>query len=245
MTSGQINVFRSTGDFDSAAVQEIVGVTRAAISERGFCIISLSGGETPRRIYRRLGMHPEQEQIDWKRVHLIFGDERMVPPDDSQSNFGMVEHELLAHLPIPAGNVDRIRGELVPAIAAREYAEELKQLFISTTARLDLVLLGVGEDGHTASLFPGTDVLDVTEENVKDVFVPGLRVWRVTITLPLINDARQVLFLCSGAQKAPIVEQILNAPGPMRGIPATLVRPRDGVLKWILDGDAALSYQHL
>ncbi len=245
MNPGAVRIFGSPEEYGRAVVQEIIGTVNGAIAQRGSCLVALSGGETPRLIYSRLATHPDRERIDWNRVHLIFGDERMVPPDNSQSNFGMVERELLAQIPIPAGNVHRIRGERPPSVAAREYGEELKQLFASTNPCLDLVLLGVGEDGHTASLFPGTDVLDVIDEPVKDVFVSQFRAWRVTITLPVINNARQVIVLCTGRRKASIAGQILNAPEPTRDLPATLVRPVHGELLWMLDAEAAVAYvQH-
>ena len=236
-----ISVFPSESEFEAAAVQDIVKVAQGAVRERGVCIMSLAGGETPRRIYRGLGTLPSHEQINWKRVHLVFGDERMVPPDDEQSNFGMVERELLSRVPIPAGNVHRIRGEINPAAAAREYAAVLRSLFASTTDRLDLVLLGAGDDGHTASLFPGTNAVDEVAEPVKDVFVPRLGVWRVTLTFPVINDARRVLFLCAGERKAEIVGRILSSPGPSADLPATMVRPHSGEVTWMLDSAAAAS----
>ena len=226
---------------ESAAQREILGAVRKAVGDRGICTLGLSGGGTPRGLYRNLSALPEGEAPDWRRIHLCFCDERMVPPDDPESNYGMVRDELISRVPLPAGNVHRIRGERPPAVAAGEYAADIAKALSRTGGRFDILLLGLGEDGHTASLFPGTDVLGERTNLAGAVFVPRLNSWRVSLTLPVINGAREVVFLVAGRAKAEIVRRVLESPGPDPRIPATLVDPVDSSPLWILDLEAGAS----
>ena len=155
----------------------------------------------------------------------------------------MVRHELICRIPLPAGNVHRICGERPPEIAAAEYAASLERTLSFSGGKFDLVLLGLGDDGHTASLFPGTDVLRERENTVCAVCVPELSSWRVTVTLPVINSAREALFLVSGSKKKDIVRRVLESPGPAAEIPATLVNPADSAPHWMLDSEAGASVQ--
>jgi len=239
----RIDIYESTGEMESAAEREVLGIARRAIRDRGACTLALSGGETPRGLYRRLAVLPVGEAPDWSRIHLCFGDERMVPPDDPGSNYGMVRHELICRIPLPAGNVHRIRGERPPDVAAAEYAADLERALSFSGGRFDLVLLGLGEDGHTASLFPDTDALGESEKTVCAVYVSRLSAWRVTVTLPVINSAREVLFLVSGARKNDIVRRVLGSPGPAADTPATLVNPADSTPHWMLDCESGASVQ--
>jgi 6-phosphogluconolactonase len=235
----QILVYRTTEELELNAAEEIVRVMAAAIRDRGLCFIAMAGGETPRKVYRQLGIAPLRDRVDWRRVHLFFSDERVVPPTDPQSNFGMVDRELISHVNLPEQNVHRIKGELDPEKAAEEYERAVKAILDTKDARFDLVLLGLGEDGHTASLFPVSEVDGETSSWVGSVYVPQLLSWRVTLTLRCINEAREVLFLVSGGQKAAIVQRVLGLSGPTKELPATMVRPTNGKLIWNLDEDAA------
>lgn len=199
-----ITVYRSAADLEQRAAEEIARVMNAAINDRGVCFVALSGGETPRHCYRYLGMDPLKDRVDWGRVHLFFSDERPVPPHDSQSNFGMVERSLILPIDIPRQNVHRIRGEIDISVAAEKYERELRTAFGKHPLRFDLVLLGIGEDGHTASIFPGTDVVEEKTALVRPVVDPDQSIRRVTLTFPIINSAREILFLASGKRKAPI-----------------------------------------
>jgi 6-phosphogluconolactonase len=239
----RVDICTSTADLESAAEREVLLIARQAIHDRGVCTLALSGGETPRGLYRRLGALPPGEAPGWSRIHLCFGDERMVPPGSPESNYGMVRHEIICRVPLPAGNVHRIRGERPPDIAAGEYAADLGRTLPLSGGRFDLVLLGLGDDGHTASLFPGTDVLGERERTARAVFVPRLSAWRVTVTFPVINSARNVLFLVAGSQKQDIVRRVLASPGPDAEIPATLVDPADSPAHWLLDSEAGASVQ--
>jgi len=242
VTSLRIEVFPTPERLTEAAGKEVLGVIARAIGERGICALALSGGETPRMLYRRLAETADGDEPDWSRVHLCFGDERMVSPDDAASNYGMVRDELIAHIPLPAGNVHRIRGERPPAIAAREYAADIAGVLSRTGGKFDLVLLGLGTDGHTASLFPGTDVLDERAEAVRAVVASVGP--RVTLTLPVINGAREVLFLVSGEAKASIVRRVLEPAAGEPPLPASLVRPVASAPCWMLDAAAAGSLTH-
>lgn len=233
-----IEVYRSTKNLEQNAAKRIILIINKAIKERGDCFIALSGGETPRPVYHLLGKPPMKNQVDWSRVHLFFVDERIVPPTDTQSNYGMVNRELISHIDIPRKNVYRIEVEKKPELAAAEYERELQEI-VSQVVRFDLVLLGIGEDGHTASIFPETTVVEEERAFAFAVFVPHLSSWRVTLTFRSINTAREVLFLVSGKKKALIVQRVLNSPKPRKELPATMVHPVNGNLLWMIDRDAA------
>jgi len=195
--------------------------------------IALSGGGTPRGLYEMLAAPPYREQIPWQRMHVFWGDERCVPPDHPGSNYRMAREALLDHVPIPAHNVHRIHGELGTEAAAQAYNAKLRAFFGAPWPTFDLVLLGLGNDGHTASLFPGSDALKETARPAVGVTAhyENRPAQRVTLTLPAINAARQVLFLAAG--KAGIVQAVLNEPDA--GYPAQRVRPTTGELFWLVD----------
>jgi len=234
-----INILPTVEDFEIASARAVGRLIKAAVRERSRCLVALSGGNTPRGIYRRLGDLLTSQSVDLSRVHLIFGDERMVPPDDPDSNYGMVRHELISRVVIPPSNVHRMKGEMNPEAAALEYEQELKKLFLLFADRCDVMLLGVGEDGHTASLFPGSPILREQQRIVRSEFVTDLGKWRVTLTLPVINRSRAVMFLEAGEQKAAIISNILAAAQPNEELPASLVHPDPGSLTWMLDSKAA------
>jgi 6-phosphogluconolactonase len=163
----------------------------------------------------------------------------MVLPDHPDSNYGMARRELIERVPIPTENVHRIQGELSAEQAALEYANELRSMYKGRIPMFDCVLLGVGEDGHTASLFPGTDAVSEDEKGAVALFVPRLKAWRVTLTFPVINNAREIIFLAEGEKKASIVRKVIESATPSMDFPATMVRPHDGGLRWMLDSEAS------
>jgi 6-phosphogluconolactonase len=234
-----IQTFLSLDHLSLGAAQEFVRVVNSAIETRGVCFVALSGGETPLSLYSRLANEPFAHSVDWTTVHLFFGDERAVPPTDPHSNFGMVDRELLSHIDIPERNVHRILGEVTPDEAAHRYQQELEDVFGHSEARFDLILLGLGEDGHTASLFPRSKSVDEDQSLVCSSFVPQVEGWRVSLTFRTINNARRVLFLVSGAKKASILDKVLNTKMATKDLPATLVMPKEGTLLWMVDKDAA------
>src|SRR5262249_13706866 len=188
-------VFR-TNNFVVDAAAFILEQARKAVAERNEFRIALSGGNTPAPVYARLAA--EGHDLPWESVRFTFGDERCVPPDDPQSNFKMAHENLFVPAAVPEKSIMRMRGEIDPQIAAREYEDQLDAIAIEHGERIyqhDLILLGLGPDGHTASLFPGTAALEEMTRRVVANFVPKLNAWRLTFTYPLINHARQILLL--------------------------------------------------
>jgi len=216
---------------------------RAADVEGARFTVALSGGGTPKALYRLLAAPPYVGQIPWERVHLFWGDERHVPPDDAESNYRMVREALLSKITIPAENVHRVRTEAPDAAdVARDYADNIRgffQLQPNQWPRFDLVLLGLGPDGHTASLFPGTDALRDTTGLVAAPWVEKFDAHRITLTAPAINNAAAVAFLVAGAAKAGVLSAVIEGPRDPDRLPAQLIAPTDGALLWMLDEAAA------
>jgi len=224
-----------------AAARLTVDVAAAAIAARGRFMWALAGGETPRATYARLALPPFRERVDWRHTWVFFGDERAVPPDHAGSNYGMAHEALLSKVPIPAAQVLRIRGEAEDLeVAAAEYARALSEAFGTRRGalpRFDLVLLGLGVDGHTASLFPDSPVVREVFRAVAAVHVAAASIpQRLTLTLPVFNAAARVVFLVAGAEKAKVVKAVL---GERATLPAAMVRPADGELVWLIDRAAA------
>ena len=216
------------------AAQRFAAAAATAITERGRFVVALSGGSTPGPAYEQLASEPLASQVDWVRVFVLWGDERCVPPDHPDSNYRMASLALLDRVPIPRKNVHRIRGELDPHDAAASYRRELRAV-LGADGRIDLMILGLGTDGHTASIFPGTIAVEERKRDVVAVYVERLDAWRVTLTLPVISAARQVMFLVTGAGKAAILARAYAG----EALPAGLVQHRDGKLTWLVDSDAA------
>jgi 6-phosphogluconolactonase len=198
--------------------------------------VALSGGSTPKAMFQVLADQFRQ-QTPWSKIHFFWSDERHVPPDHRDSNYRMANEALLSHVPVAPENVHRIHSENPNAgECAREYEQTLRDITQQTLPRLDLILLGVGTDGHTASIFPGSDVLHETKRLVVAPWVEKLQTYRITMTLPLLNNAASVVFLVSGTEKAAIVKEVLEGETKY---PAQAVQPNHGELIWMLDKDAA------
>ncbi|HVN48455.1 MAG TPA: 6-phosphogluconolactonase [Bacteroidota bacterium] len=227
-------------EFEQKVVQKIVRVINEAVANRGTCLLALAGGETPKNIYHALGTPPLSSRVPWNSVHLFFTDERVVPPDHQDSNYGMVFRELISRVSLPPENVHRIAGEKQPDIAAQEYQTVLQQFADGhKIPQFDLILLGIGEDGHTASIFSETTAVDEQQALAAAVFVPKFQTWRITLTLPVINHAQEIFFLATGEKKSAILQHVLSENASDKNFPATLVHPEDGKLFWMLDEDAA------
>ncbi len=233
---------RIVADLDALAAEAIGVVADAAadaIRERGRFVVALAGGTTPKGLYARLAAPPVRQRLDWSRTWIFFGDERCVPPTDKDSNYLMAYEAMLGAVPIPPDQIFRIPGEAPdPTAAAAEYERRLRATFEPAPVRFDLILLGMGVDGHTASLFPGSPALD---ERVRLVVALDARAAavraRITLTLPVLNAARHVLLLVSGAEKArPVADALRNAASTL---PVARVRPTGGLLTWLLDRAAA------
>jgi 6-phosphogluconolactonase len=217
-----------THSFAAEVTRFIKDTAAEAIDARGFFRLALSGGNTPRAIYQALAL----EDCDWRKWIVTFGDERCVPPDDSQSNYRMASETFL--LVTSPGEVLRMKGELDPNEAAEEYDTAIQHLgkrFGEPRYRHDLILLGLGEDGHTASLFPDTPALEETQKNVVSNFVPKLKANRLTFTFPLINAARCVAFAVNDKTKQPIIDRVLAGNS---GLPSEQVKPVDGEILWFI-----------
>ena len=236
----RVRVFDTAEAVAQAAAERIAELARESVEARGGFRIALSGGSTPRRVYELLAGGELRDAVDWPNVHVFFGDERMVPPDHAESNYRMANESLLSRVPIPARNIHRIEGVSDAAANASDYESDMRSLFGDAEwPRLDLVLLGMGDDGHTASLFPGTTALEERRAWVAANWVEKLGAWRVTLTAPAINAARHVLFLVSGAGKAARLREVLNGERDPTRLPSQMIRPDDGTLEWFIDQAAA------
>jgi 6-phosphogluconolactonase len=238
----EVDVLPDARSLVNRAAAHFIRLADEAIQHSGCFNVALSGGSTPKQLYAALTKQPLTGQVDWRRVHFFWGDERCVPPDHPDSNYRMAHENLLTHIPLPSENVYRIHGELSSDVAAHSYEDELRRMFVGKLPRFDLILLGLGEDGHTASLFPGTPAVreDVRWAVAVQHDSPPLPlVDRVTLTLPVLNAAREVIFLVSGAGKAERLAQVLNGPYNIDRMPAQAVKPESGRLRWLVDKAAA------
>ena len=240
VTDREIIICRDVDELSRKAAEQFVGLARQAIAARGRFAVALSGGSTPKALYSLLATAAFSEQLDWRQIHLFFGDERCVAPDHAESNYRMVAASLLAKIVIPNENVQRMAGELAPEAAAAAYAAQLNGFFAvkeNQPPRFDLIFLGLGEDGHTASLFPDSSALHETKALVASTYVAKLKAHRLTLTLPTLNNAEQVSFLIAGQSKSTIVKSILT--GRNTEAPAARIKPSHGKLTWFVTEDAA------
>ncbi len=236
MAEPKIEIYPSIDELSRAAADLTVTLARAAIKDRGQFVLALAGGDTPRPYHQWL---TQADDIDWNKVFVFWGDERAVPPDDPQSNYGMARDTLLRHVPIPAVNIYRMEGELEPQEAAVNYQQILRHFFTNELPRFDLIMLGLGSNAHTASLFPHTPALHITDEWVSAPYIEEIQASRLTLTAPVLNNARHVVFLVTGEAKAPALLQVVRGEHDPDKYPAQIVRPTDGTLLWMVDVLAA------
>lgn len=237
-----ISLFEGADRLAEAAAELFVARACRAIESGRQFNVALSGGSTPLRLFRSLAAEPYRDRVSWDRVHLFWGDERSVPPDHPDSNFGAANEALISKLALSEQNVHRIRGEADdPQRAAAEYEAELRRHFGLAAAefpRFDLVYLGMGADGHTASLFPGTEALEERQRLVVAQWVETVSAHRVTLTCPVFNKAACIVLLVAGGEKAETLREVLeSAPDPPR-YPVQLIRPENGELHWYIDKEA-------
>jgi 6-phosphogluconolactonase len=233
-----VTIFPDGQALAQAAAEQVVQRAAESIAQRGRFDLVLSGGSTPRAMHQILASEAYSHQVDWSHVHVFWGDERCVPPNHPDSNYRMADETLLSHVPLPAANIHRIRAEQEPHHAADDYDRELKTFF-GNSPRFDLLLLGMGDDGHTASLFPGTAALDEKDRWVVANYVEKLGVWRITLTAPAINAAVEIVFLVSGYNKAESLQHVLDGPHEPHKLPSQLINPEQGELRWFVDEAAA------
>ncbi len=235
-----IKIFDDAEQLNRFAAEKFVEIANRSISpiKRSFAV-ALAGGSTPKSLYRLLGSDEYKNKIDWTQVHFFFGDERNVAPDDAESNYRMANENLFEPLKIPETNILRWQTELKDAeMTAFEYDVSLG-MFFCTTPKLDLILLGMGDDGHTASLFPFTTALNETERIAVVNRVEKLDTIRFTLTFPAINNARNVIFLVKGADKAETLRAVLQGEFQPEKYPSQNVKPTNGNLFWLVDREAA------
>jgi len=235
-----IEVLATAADLYHAAAEEFISAARAAIGAQGRFAVALSGGSTPKALYSLLAAN--YAGFAWDRIFLFFGDERHVPPTDSESNYRMVNESLLSKIAIPAGNVFRVQAENPDAAAAAaNYEADLRRFFALKTGefpRFDLILLGMGPDGHTASLFPDSEGLKEQSRLVISNWVEKFKTHRISFTFPVLNNAVEAMFMASGADKADMVHRVLEGKNTPP-LPSQQVQPADGRLLWMLDEAAA------
>ncbi len=235
-----IQIFPDLEVLSHHAASIFINLPESCITSHGRFTVAISGGSTPRRLYALLGSEQYRNSVDWNHVHFFWVDERCIPEENEESNFKLAFDLLLSKVHIPRENIHRIKGEESPEKAAREYEDDIKRFFgISGLPVFDLIILGMGEDGHTASLFPRSLSLKETERFAAPVYRERPEVNRTTLTLPVLNNASQILFLVSGKSKADMVQKILGEGHKKEPYPAGLIKPTHGKLLWFIDKEAA------
>jgi len=238
----QVIVCEDGAEVARRAAERFIEIAREAINANGKFSVALAGGSTPKKLYDLLASDEYRDQIEWPKVHIFFGDERCVPPDDAESNYRMANEAMLARVPVPPQNVHRMVGDGDAVANARLYEDELRGYFDEEQwPRFDLVLLGMGDDGHTASLFPGSQALQETSAWATANWVEKFQTFRITLSAPAINHAAHVLFLVTGAGKAARLPEVINGERDTNRLPSQLIQPQaaGGKLEWLIDKDAA------
>jgi 6-phosphogluconolactonase len=249
MTEGrrEVVVLPDLDAVSAEAARRFLALANDAVERNHRFTVALAGGSTPERLYRLLASDAYRDAVPWASVYLFFGDERCVPPDDAESNYRMARAALLDHVPLMPEQIFRMEGERDPQSAAMTYDATIGDVFGLTPGRIpqfDLILLGMGPDGHTASLFPHTDGLEVVERLVTANYVPKFDSWRLTLTYPVLDAAAQVLFLVGGAEKADAVQHVLEGPSDPSEYPSQGVQTPEGTVTFLLDAAASSMLQH-
>jgi len=234
-----IHIYKDMEGVSQAAAEIFIDAAEQAVATHRRFSVALSGGNTPRRLYEILATLPFRDQVEWQAVHIFWGDERCVPMDDPRSNFRMAREALLDHIPLPKENIHPMQGNLPPAEAAQQYEDELHKYFEDQPPVIDLVLLGLGDNAHTASLFPYTSVLNEDEHWVSVVYLPEQNMYRITLTAPFINQADQVVFLVCGADKAYALQNVIEGAYQPHIYPAQLIHSKGAHPIWLVDKAAS------
>lgn len=234
-----IHVFETPDDLITATADFVVAQSKKAIQRNGRFSLVLSGGSSPKKLHELLASKSYRDQIEWSKVFFFFGDERYVPADHPDSNYLMAKKTLFDPLNIPAGQVFKMNTSLTPAAGAQAYEKDILAYFSDKPIRFDLILLGLGDNAHTASLFPHTSVLHEKNALVKEIYVEEVKMFRITLTAPLINQSHQIAFLVYGSGKAEAVHHIIDDPSNIEEYPAQLIDPKAGDLHWFLDKGSA------
>ena len=234
-----LHIYKTADETIKGLADYFVETVSTAIKEKGRCTVALSGGNSPKKLYELLALSDYGRQIDWDKIYFFFGDERYVPFNDPENNGNMIKRALFEPLMIPDANIFYINTAVPPEESAKKYAQRILSYFKNNPVRFDLVLLGLGDNAHTASLFPHTPVLKEKKALVKEVYLEDQQSYRITMTAALINEAYAIAFLVYGEAKANAVYDVLEGEKDFETFPAQLIDPDDGELHWFLDKDAA------
>jgi 6-phosphogluconolactonase len=240
-----LHIYKTADGTIKALADYFVQIVNAAIKEKGRCTVVLSGGNSPKKLYELLASPDYCRQINWDKIYFFFGDERYVPFTDPENNGNMVKKTLFEPLMIADANIFYINTAVPPAESAKKYAQRILTYFKNNPVRFDLILLGLGENAHTASLFPHTPVLKEKKALASAVYIEELSSYRITMTAALINEAHAIAFLVYGDTKAKAVHDVLEGEKDPETFPAQLVIPEDGVMNWFLDEGAAKSLRSI
>lgn len=240
----KLNIFPSEQEVLTGIAKYLIETGNQAITKQSFFNVSLSGGTSPKKLYQLLTTAEYRQQLDWKKVYFFFGDERNVPKNSPDSNFLMAKTSLFDPLQIAENQIFAVDTSLPPEAAATDYANQINNHFENKKVCFDLILLGLGDNSHTASLFPHTDVLNEKDATIKAVFLEDQQVFRITKTALMINQAHHIAFLLYGAGKAEAVKHVLEDPSNVEEYPAQLIKPENGDVQWFMDEAAAALLQN-
>jgi 6-phosphogluconolactonase len=235
----QLHIFKTADELSTALAEWIITYINDVLRRKDNFTIVLSGGSTPRKLHQVLASHPYRDRINWEKLHFFWGDERVVPFEDDRNNAKMAFDTLLNLVPVNQSNIHRMRTDIAPEASAHQYEKLLHEYFDNKPASFDLVLLGMGDDGHTLSLFPGTEVVEEKTAWVKAFYLDAQTMYRITLTAPIVNKSAAVIFLTTGKNKAATLKQVLEGPLNPKTYPCQLIRPEHGSLDWFVDEAAA------
>lgn len=235
----KFHIAQDAGKLSHDLAEWIIADIQKTLQTKQRYTLVLSGGSTPKRLYELLAKPPYSVQIDWSRIHIFFGDERYVPFEDDRNNGKMAYETLLKYVPVPQDQIHYMHTSLPPEQSAQEYEKILHDYFGTSSHTFDLVLLGMGDDGHTLSLFPGTKIVREKKDWVQAYFVDKLDMFRITLTAPVVNRSRHVVFLATGENKAETLKQVVEGDYNPDRYPSQVIEPADGGLTWFIDKPAA------
>ncbi len=235
----RLNIYDSKEKLSEEMTSWMCDLINSTLQDQEFFTLALSGGETPQMLYKKLASEEYKEKINWKRVHIFWGDERVIPFDDDRNNAKMAFKNLISQITIPPAQVHKMRVDIEPLFAAKDYENVLQTYFGNTEKSFDLILLGVGDDGHTLSLFPGSLVVDEKQHWVNAVYNEKQKMYRITLMPSIVNKASRIAFMVTGENKSEILYRIIEGQYEPNVLPAQLIKPENGELHWFLDKNAA------
>jgi 6-phosphogluconolactonase len=235
----QLHIYKNTDELSKALADWIVSYISETLKNKDAFTMVLSGGSTPKKLHEVLASTPYREQIDWEKLHFFWGDERVVPFEDDRNNAKMAYETLLSLVPVNPRHIHPMNTEIEPQLAADEYEKLLDQYFNNKTESFDLVLLGMGDDGHTLSLFPGSEIMTESKAPVKFFYLKAQSMYRITLSAPIVNKAKAIVFLATGNNKAHTLKQVIKGEFNPQLYPSQLIKPVHGSLHWYIDELAA------